>query len=122
MTDDVQVFVSSGHCKFPKKCVQSNQLLTSSWGSFLTTAHQTHNILSETSVTLELLFQFVYPQRLPALVGESFSTIAALADAAEKYEVFSAMVVCEFRMRREAQPIHQQRSTDEILLPEKLFC
>ena len=76
---------------------QRNLEVTS--GRFLTTARQTDNVLSETSATLELLFDFVYPQRLPPLAGENLSTVIALAEAAEKYEVFSAMLICEFRMR-----------------------
>jgi hypothetical protein len=76
---------------------QRNLEITS--GRFLTTARQTDNVLSETSATLELLFEFVYPQRLPPLAGEKFSTLIMLAEAAEKYEVFSAMMVCELHMR-----------------------
>ncbi|KAF5380014.1 hypothetical protein D9615_006294 [Tricholomella constricta] len=55
--------------------------------------------LTETSATLELLFQFIYPERHPHLDTAPFETLAPLAEAAEKYEVFSAMNVCRFRIK-----------------------
>ncbi|KAF9457613.1 hypothetical protein BDZ94DRAFT_1326123 [Collybia nuda] len=54
--------------------------------------------LPETSATLELLFQFIYPTRHPGLASTPFETLAPLAEAAEKYEVFAAMNVCQIRM------------------------
>jgi len=54
--------------------------------------------LTETSDTLELLFQFIYPQRHPSLSDSPYEIIAPLAEAAEKYEVFSAMNICQIRM------------------------
>jgi hypothetical protein len=55
--------------------------------------------LTETSVVLEILFQFIYPRKHPSLVGIAFATLSKVAEAAEKYQVFSAMNVCEIRMR-----------------------
>ncbi|KAJ7440249.1 hypothetical protein FB451DRAFT_1377648 [Mycena latifolia] len=55
--------------------------------------------LSETSATLELLFQFIYPQRHPALDTPPFGVLDPPAEAAEKYQVFSAMNICHIRMR-----------------------
>ncbi|CAA7269260.1 unnamed protein product [Cyclocybe aegerita] len=55
--------------------------------------------LSERSNVLELLFKFVYPRRQPSLKGLPFDTILALAEAVEKYEVYSAMRLCEVRLR-----------------------
>lgn len=55
--------------------------------------------LSERSTTLELLLQFMYRQRQPDLEEVEFSTLASLAEAAEKYEVYSAMQVCKLYMR-----------------------
>ncbi|KAJ7612288.1 hypothetical protein FB45DRAFT_940249 [Roridomyces roridus] len=55
--------------------------------------------LSESSSTLELLFQFIYPRRHPGLDDIAFEALAALAEAAEKYQVFSAMNICKIRMR-----------------------
>ncbi|KAG6838120.1 hypothetical protein H0H87_003939, partial [Tephrocybe sp. NHM501043] len=46
--------------------------------------------LTEDAGTLELLFQFIYPQRLPDVNAMSFEVVLPLAEAAEKYEVFSA--------------------------------
>ncbi|KAF8982135.1 hypothetical protein BDQ17DRAFT_1337020 [Cyathus striatus] len=54
--------------------------------------------LTESSETLELLFQFIYSQRHPSLSDTSFEVLAALAEAAEKYEVFAAMNICHLRM------------------------
>ena len=55
--------------------------------------------LTETSAVLAILFSFVYPKRHPDLRRVSFDTVAAVAEAAEKYEVFSAMNICQLRMR-----------------------
>jgi hypothetical protein len=55
--------------------------------------------LTETSDVLEILFQFIYPRKHPSLVNIKFSTLAGVAEAAEKYQVFSAMNICEIRMR-----------------------
>jgi hypothetical protein len=48
---------------------------------------------------LELLFQFIYPSRHPGLSDLKFCTLAMITEAAEKYEVFAAMNICEVRMR-----------------------
>ncbi|TFK37786.1 hypothetical protein BDQ12DRAFT_607189, partial [Crucibulum laeve] len=55
--------------------------------------------LTESSVTLELLFSFIYPQRHPELEDVPFEIIEPLAEAAEKYQVFSAMHICHLRMK-----------------------
>ncbi|TFK69374.1 hypothetical protein BDN72DRAFT_857768 [Pluteus cervinus] len=53
--------------------------------------------LTESAGTLELLFQFSYPQRQPELTKVGFEKIVPLAEAVEKYEVFPAMPAC-YRM------------------------
>lgn len=55
--------------------------------------------LTETAATLKLLFAFLYPKRHPTLVAVEFSTLALVAEAAEKYEVYAAMNICLTRMR-----------------------
>ncbi|KAJ6454048.1 hypothetical protein DFH09DRAFT_1385002 [Mycena vulgaris] len=55
--------------------------------------------LPETAETLELLFQFMYPQRHPALDTTPFEILHPLAEAAEKYQVFPAMNICHIRLR-----------------------
>lgn len=55
--------------------------------------------LTETSTTLELLFQYMYRQPQPILEGLDFKELSSLAEAAEKYRVFSAMEVCRLFMR-----------------------
>ncbi|KAJ7195862.1 hypothetical protein C8J57DRAFT_1207536 [Mycena rebaudengoi] len=55
--------------------------------------------LTETSATLELLFQFMYPKRHPALDTTPFTVLEPLAEAAEKYQVFPAINICHIRMR-----------------------
>ncbi|KAF9457614.1 hypothetical protein BDZ94DRAFT_1301777 [Collybia nuda] len=42
--------------------------------------------------------EFVYPARLPYLDSIPFETLAPLAEAAEKYQVYSAMNMCRVRM------------------------
>ena len=55
--------------------------------------------LTENSQTLELLFQFMYPKRHPDLETTPIEILAPLAEAAEKYEVFSALNMCKVRMK-----------------------
>lgn len=54
--------------------------------------------LTEEADTLELLFQYMYPKRHPDLKGIAFKKLSLLAEAAEKYQVYTAMVICNFRM------------------------
>ncbi|TFK24184.1 hypothetical protein FA15DRAFT_704830 [Coprinopsis marcescibilis] len=55
--------------------------------------------LSEPEAVLEVLFAFMYPQRHPDLEDLPFELVSAIAEAAEKYEVYPAMNVCRRRMR-----------------------
>lgn len=54
--------------------------------------------LSETGATLEVLFQFLVPQKFPDLADLPFNLLADAAEAAEKYLIFAAMNVCSIRM------------------------
>ena len=55
--------------------------------------------LPENSVILDLLFQFCYPERHPELNDLDFGILVELAEAAEKYEVFSAISICKTVMK-----------------------
>lgn len=55
-------------------------------------------VLDEPSDVLEILFQFIYPRRHPSLEDIDFETLAAVAEAVEKYQVFSAMNLCAVRL------------------------
>jgi hypothetical protein len=55
--------------------------------------------LPETSVILDLLFRFCYPQRHPNLDNLDFDILAKLVEAVEKYKVFSAINLCKIAMR-----------------------
>jgi hypothetical protein len=55
--------------------------------------------ITETALTLELLFQFCYADRHPDVEMLGFSEFAILAEAAEKYQVSSAMNICKIRMK-----------------------
>ncbi|KAH8809505.1 hypothetical protein DL96DRAFT_1821786 [Flagelloscypha sp. PMI_526] len=55
--------------------------------------------MSENSEILENLLGFMYPRRHPHLHDIKFETLAGLAEAAEKYEVFSAMNLCNYKMK-----------------------
>ena len=55
--------------------------------------------LSESANTLEVLFQFCYPTPYPYLGGMEFDVLALLAEAAEKYQIFSAMNICKIYMK-----------------------
>ncbi|KAJ7669113.1 hypothetical protein B0H14DRAFT_3538781 [Mycena olivaceomarginata] len=54
--------------------------------------------LTEPSDVLELVLQFMYPQPQPDLRALDFRTLAALAEAVEKYEVHSALAICRSQM------------------------
>jgi hypothetical protein len=54
--------------------------------------------LPESSEILELLFQFIYPQRYPDLGSIEFDVLGKLTEAAEKYQVYSAMNLCRVHM------------------------
>jgi BTB/POZ domain len=54
---------------------------------------------TETSTTLNILFKFCYPERHPDLTTLKFEVLAPLAEAAQKYEVFSAMNICKICMQ-----------------------
>jgi hypothetical protein len=56
-------------------------------------------LLTETSSILEILFQYMYPQPQPDIDAMQFEDFALLAEAVEKYEVFSAMSICKMHMR-----------------------
>jgi len=55
--------------------------------------------LSESSAVLDLLLQYMHRQRQPDLTDVEFPILADLAEAAEKYEVYSAMTICNVHMR-----------------------
>lgn len=55
--------------------------------------------LSEPANVLALLFDLIYPKRHLDLSETEPETVFALAEAVEKYEVFSAMFVCNARLR-----------------------
>ncbi|KAF9458529.1 hypothetical protein BDZ94DRAFT_1325460 [Collybia nuda] len=54
--------------------------------------------LTETSSTLELLFQYIYPMPQPDIRSLPFDTVAAVAEAAEKYQVYAAIYNCALVM------------------------
>ncbi|KZT69452.1 hypothetical protein DAEQUDRAFT_745253 [Daedalea quercina L-15889] len=55
--------------------------------------------LTEKASTLELLFQYMYRERQPDLGKVHLDELALLAEAAEKYLVYSAMGVCKVHMQ-----------------------
>ncbi|KAG6916801.1 hypothetical protein DXG01_005324 [Tephrocybe rancida] len=55
--------------------------------------------LTEGSTTLATLFSFIYPARHPDLADVPFTHLRILAEAAEKYRIYSAMNVCKIHMR-----------------------
>lgn len=52
-----------------------------------------------TSTVLELFLQFTHHQRQPDLSSISFTDLASLAEAVEKYEVYSATEACKANMQ-----------------------
>ncbi|KAJ7574161.1 hypothetical protein C8J56DRAFT_722633, partial [Mycena floridula] len=57
---------------------------------------------------LTLLVQFMHPHRFPSCAAIDFDVILSLAHVAEKYHVYSAMQMCNFRLSRfyQAHPAH----------------
>ncbi|KAH9479311.1 hypothetical protein JR316_0007900 [Psilocybe cubensis] len=54
--------------------------------------------LQESGDVLSAVFQFVYPERHPKLqMSFEFDFIAEVAEAAEKYQIFTAIDACEAR-------------------------
>jgi len=64
--------------------------------------------LPETSETLEVLFQFVYPRQHPILERMDFESVMKVAEAAEKYEVYAAQSVCQLKLRSDFLGSHPQ--------------
>ncbi|KAG6916789.1 hypothetical protein DXG01_005312 [Tephrocybe rancida] len=56
--------------------------------------------LTEDASTLNNLFECVYPRRSSPIERLPFEYLSKLAEAAEKYEIFSAMVVCKMRLKQ----------------------
>ncbi|KAJ3885168.1 hypothetical protein GG344DRAFT_70774 [Lentinula edodes] len=56
--------------------------------------------LTESAATLEILFQFIYPRRIPSLESLDFDSLLPLAEAAEKYEVAGFVYACEAELRK----------------------
>ncbi|KAF8168480.1 hypothetical protein B0H34DRAFT_60951 [Crassisporium funariophilum] len=54
--------------------------------------------LSEPAKVLEILLQFIHPQRQPSVRDMDIDLFFSLAEAAEKYEVYGAMNTCNNRM------------------------
>ncbi|KAG5644260.1 hypothetical protein DXG03_008798 [Asterophora parasitica] len=52
----------------------------------------------EKAAVLELMFQFIYPWRQPALGNLDYEVLAELAEAVEKYEVYPAQQICHDMM------------------------
>lgn len=55
--------------------------------------------LVESAAVLELLFQYVYPQRQPKLELVEFEVLNGLAEAVEKYQVYPALENCKTSSR-----------------------
>ncbi|KAJ7207893.1 hypothetical protein GGX14DRAFT_312511, partial [Mycena pura] len=54
--------------------------------------------LTESATVLAVLLQFVHKQRQPPSSLWDFDPLAGVAEAAEKYQVYSVMQVCYIRM------------------------
>ncbi|KAJ3869906.1 hypothetical protein EV359DRAFT_29049 [Lentinula novae-zelandiae] len=63
--------------------------------------------LTEGGDTLDILFQAIYPRPFPSLKDLEFDEIMLLAEAAEKYQVFSMIYACKIHLR--CVQIHSRR-------------
>lgn len=55
--------------------------------------------LTETSDVLDILLQFMSCQKQPSIASLDFTTLRSLAEATEKYQVFSAMTAVDMSMK-----------------------
>jgi hypothetical protein len=55
--------------------------------------------LTEPSEILEIVFGLMYPQKQPDIEEMPFMVVIQVAEAIEKYQVFSAMKAYEFRLK-----------------------
>lgn len=76
-----------------------SQVFADAGGSTVGTVDDEVVYLSETSSVLELMFQYMYLQPQPDLREVEWSVMKELAEAVEKYEIYSAIGVCSHRMR-----------------------
>ncbi|TFK64128.1 hypothetical protein BDN72DRAFT_963431 [Pluteus cervinus] len=93
------VFQSSDKVRF---CVYKKDLATFSGGfppAEFTSDSKEIVDLPEGGVVLDHLFSFTRPGRYPILHTLNIGTLVELADAAEKYEVYSAIMACSHLMR-----------------------
>ncbi|KAF8902373.1 hypothetical protein CPB84DRAFT_1846315 [Gymnopilus junonius] len=56
--------------------------------------------LTEPAEVLSVLLAFIYPKKFTNLAKHGFELVAAIAEAAEKYEVFPAMYTCSVRLAK----------------------
>jgi hypothetical protein len=77
--------------------------------------------LTETSEVLEALLGLMSLQRRPDLTDLPFEVMAPLAEAVEKYQVFSAMPICEMSMRCVCAIIHGCQATAMLSIVELRF-
>ncbi|KAJ7576354.1 hypothetical protein C8J56DRAFT_399175 [Mycena floridula] len=68
--------------------------------------------LAETKAVLDMLLYFLHPRSLPTCDVLDFGTLLALAYAAEKYLVYSAMIVCRIRFKESR---HYESHPAEVL-------
>ncbi|KAJ4484450.1 hypothetical protein C8R41DRAFT_449943 [Lentinula lateritia] len=76
-----------------------SQVFADAGGSTVGTVENEIVSLSETSEVLELMLQYVYLQPQPDLQKVEWELMKDLAEAVEKYEIYSAIGVCSQRMR-----------------------
>ena len=71
--------------------------------------------LTEPAKVLGVLFAFLYPKVHPDLHGECFEAVSAVAEAAGKYEVFSATSTCNERLLYVVMGVSSRRVIDDII-------
>ncbi|KAK7442967.1 hypothetical protein VKT23_015911 [Stygiomarasmius scandens] len=104
------VFSSLDHCLF----YLHRESLKLGSGKFPLTLAEYGGVvyLTEKGSILELLFSYVYPNRLPELNDISFETLLELAQAAEKYDVYLAKSMCVLKMMDYLDTSHRRQILD----------
>lgn len=75
--------------------------------------------LTEPANILEIIFQYMHPMKQPRLQERDTTTVIAVAEAVQKYQIFAAMQLCEYRLKSE-ELIYSQHYSELIIAPREL--
>ena len=98
-TDSDLIFLSNDNVLFKVHRRNLEVLAEGLAAAALETRDREEVLLVEPAAVLELLFQYLYPQRHPNLKSVEFEVLNGLAEAVEKYKVYPALEICKTSMQ-----------------------